>query len=466
MQDLILFPLYLIAILLAAYLYRNFRYCDSQLKKYFIPGLLVRIGGALGLGIIYLFYYHGGGDTFYYFKDSYAFNLAIQKSFSTFLQLLFLPADKITFALYDFIRLVTFFRDPSGWMADKVYGVLSVLSFHSYPVMALLMAFLSFTGTWVLFKTFASLYPPLTKQFAFAILFVPSVFFWGSGILKDSITFGCLGWVTYSAHQIFFLRRKILQNAIILLFMGFMALQIKAYIMLSFLPALLLWIFFTYRSRIGSQFLRVISGPSVLLISMVCGFLLINKLGNEFEEFSLTNLVSTSERFQQWHGYLAQTANASGYSLGLIDGTWLGILSKFPAAVNVTLFRPYLWEANNPVMLMAALESIFIFGFTLYILFRNGILNTLKSVLRNPDLLFCFSFSIAFAFAVGFSSYNFGALVRYKIPCIPFYLSGLIILNYLTLLQRRKKSEEKEWLRKRARRSLREIYQPAMNESQ
>ena len=44
-------------------------------------------------------------------------------------------------------------------------------------------------------------------------------------------------------------------------------------------------------------------------------------------------------------------------------------------------------------------------------------------------LLFSFVFAIFFAFGVGLSTSNFGALVRYKIPCIPFYLSSLWLVS-------------------------------------
>jgi hypothetical protein len=364
---------------------------------------------------------------------------------------LLVPGNTTTPATYDYTWWLTYFRDPAGWTADKVYGVLSVLSFHSYPVMALMIACLSFTGAWVLLRTFVSMYPQLTNQFAWSILFVPSIFFWGSGVLKDSITFACIGWVTYTTYQIFFKRRKIIGNSIVLLFTAYIALKIKAYIIISFLPATVLWIFLTYRSRIGNQFLRVASGPMMLLIALGCGFLMVRTMGKEFEQFSLNEVIATSERFQQWHGYLAETDHASGYSLGTMTGTWQNVLSKLPLAVNVTLFRPYLWEATNPMMLVAAIESIFMLGFTIYILYKNGIIRTITSIITNPNVFFCFFFAILFAFAVGFTSYNFGALVRYKIPCIPFYLGGLIILNHLTAIDREKRLLEKEELRKRTR---------------
>jgi hypothetical protein len=35
---------------------------------------------------------------------------------------------------------------------------------------------------------------------------------------------------------------------------------------------------------------------------------------------------------------------------------------------------------------------------------------------------------VFFAFSVGLTTSNFGALVRYKIPAVPFYLSAILIL--------------------------------------
>jgi len=43
--------------------------------------------------------------------------------------------------------------------------------------------------------------------------------------------------------------------------------------------------------------------------------------------------------------------------------------------------------------------------------------------------MFSFLFAVFFAFSVGVSIANFGALVRLKIPCIPFFLSSLVVMN-------------------------------------
>jgi hypothetical protein len=100
-----------------------------------------------------------------------------------------------------------------------------------------------------------------------------------------------------------------------------------------------------------------------------------------------------------------------------------------PQAIATSLFRPFLWEAHNPIMLLSALEAVFFLLFTLRIFWRTGTIATLRLISSTPVLLMSFVFSLIFAASVGITSANFGTLVRYKIPLIPFYLSALYILQ-------------------------------------
>src|SRR6185369_7429106 len=220
-NDFALVPIYLFFIVLLGFLVKNITLQKSPLRKYFLPGMMAKIIGGLAVGAVYGFYYKGG-DTFYYYYDSKTFNDALKNGgLPDFFQLLFLPAQKITIDTYESTRWLTYFKDPSGWTADKVYGVVSLFSFHSYPVMSIMISVLSFTGVWAMYRAFCDQYPTLHKQLALCVLFVPSVFFWGSGILKDSITFGCIGWITASSYYIFFRRRKIFSNLIVLIITGY-----------------------------------------------------------------------------------------------------------------------------------------------------------------------------------------------------------------------------------------------------
>jgi len=84
-------------------------------------------------------------------------------------------------------------------------------------------------------------------------------------------------------------------------------------------------------------------------------------------------------------------------------------------------------------MLMAALESGFVIFLTLLVFRKTGIVRLISIVRNDNYLTFALIFSLTFAFAVGISSYNFGTLVRYKIPLLPFFISSLyIIKDYAT----------------------------------
>jgi ABC-type sulfate transport system permease component len=66
--------------------------------------------------------------------------------------------------------------------------------------------------------------------------------------------------------------------------------------------------------------------------------------------------------------------------------------------------------------------------FTLYVLLKAGVVRFFTSIFKDPMVVFCFWYSILFAVFVGTTTLNFGTLVRYKIPCIPFYLIALILI--------------------------------------
>lgn len=82
-QDIILLPLFIMVVLLVAFIIKNTRYKNVTEAKYFIPALLIKIIGGLAMGSVYLFYY-GGGDTFYYYYDAKTFSDSIGQSFGLF----------------------------------------------------------------------------------------------------------------------------------------------------------------------------------------------------------------------------------------------------------------------------------------------------------------------------------------------------------------------------------------------
>lgn len=426
-RDLFLTPIYLLFIYLLALWLRR-KMADPVTKKYFLPALTAKIIGAISLGLIYQFYY-GGGDTFNFFHDS----AIIWRSFSeespfTALGLIFAD-NQYHPELYKYTSQMHFYIDPNTYHVIRLSAFFGLFAFHTYTVIAILFAFVSFTGIWALFKVFYHLYPHLHRKLAIAIFFIPSVFFWGSGLMKDSITLGALGWLFYGFYFGIIKRKKFIPNAI-LIFLCILIIQaIKVYILLCFLPAAFLWIFMAYRANIKSGLLRFVSLPLVIIMAVPLSYQAVRKITEDNKRYQLENITATTQITATWLKQVGTMQGGSVYSLGEFDGTWSNMLAKAPQAIVVTLYRPFIWEARNPVMLLSALEAAFFLFLTLKIFWEIKIVRLFTIVSQQPVLLFCLIFAFTFSFAVGISSYNFGTLVRYKIPMMPFLLSALYAIQ-------------------------------------
>ena len=104
---------------------------------------------------------------------------------------------------------------------------------------------------------------------------------------------------------------------------------------------------------------------------------------------------------------------------------------KIPAAINVSLFRPYLWESRNPIMLLSAIESSILLYLTFRLFQKRKLKNTIDVLSKDVNLQFFLLFGLIFSFFVGITTYNFGSLVRYKIQGYPFYIAAILLLYYL-----------------------------------
>jgi hypothetical protein len=76
--------------------------------------------------------------------------------------------------------------------------------------------------------------------------------------------------------------------------------------------------------------------------------------------------------------------------------------------------------------------------FLFYIMYKTGLVGMFRNLLV-PDVALCLIFTIILSFACGITAYNFGALVRFKIPMEPFFISGLLIMYSRMLEQKAKK---------------------------
>jgi hypothetical protein len=431
-NDLFLTPFYLGIFYLIAYGVRD-KFTNVYTRPYFIRALTLKFIGAIALGLIYQYYY-GGGDTVGYHFHAKLINNAFSDSFQAGMKLMLTSGGtydpqtvKYTASMY------WYGPNSSEYLVARVAAFFSLLCFNTYMVIALFFAIMSFTGVWAMYITFIKIRPQLYKELAIATLFVPSVFFWGSGLMKDSLCLGALGWVFYAFYKGTIQKRSLLFCSVVGIFFGYALVLIKAYILLCFLPAALLWVFNENSARIKSSLVRILAKPVLLGMGAVLAFFAATNLTKGDEKYDVDKL---GERSKIVSEYLYETSvkqNGSAYTLGEQDGTLSGMAKLVPQAIVVSLYRPFLWEVKNPVMLLSSVEALVFLIFTLRIIIRSGFFKTLSLIIRTPSLTLCFLFALAFSGTVGVVSNNFGTLVRYKIPMIPFYLAGLYITQSMSV---------------------------------
>jgi hypothetical protein len=433
--DLLLAPFYIGFILILANFIRRKRIgvAGKEYFRYLLPALMCKIIGAVSLCLIYTFYYEDGGDVTNYFISTRTYvNVLLEGHFEKFFTMLDYKDNNVHAVLASGNVYGYFMFNPHDYYALFTIMLtipLCLLGLKSFIATAVLLATVSFIGIWKLYEVFVDQFPQLSKQFAITCFFIPSVFFWGSGILKDTYTFSAIGFFVFGVYRFQIQKVRQAKYLIMIIAAACVFIFIKPYILFALLPGTLLWVFFNRITNIKNAFFRLATVPFILLMLFVIVVTVFQGMAEYLGEYSLDNILRKAVKTQQ---DLIRTAyGTSSYDIGKFDATIGGVLQKVPAALNLALFRPYIWDARNPVMLLSALENLFMLGFSLYMLFKVRFTVLLSSLQSHPLLIFSFLFALVFAFSVGLTTANYGALARLKIPCIPFYVASLFILYEL-----------------------------------
>ncbi|EMR04259.1 hypothetical protein [Cesiribacter andamanensis] len=399
-------------------------------ERYWWWGIGLKLIGALFISLIYEYYYRGGDTTMYHLGGKTIYE-SLGDSFFAWFELVFVGKDNIDPNVYiNHARKIYFWGDEPTYFVCRVLGITNLITFGSYMGNAFLFSFISFLGSWCMLLGLARMFPHIKRYLFLGVFCVPSVVVWGSGIFKDTLTFAALGFMIWAFLNITIFRRKFVLSWIVLALAVLVIQLVKIYILLSIAPALILWVLLIYKDKFKNAFVRFVIGPFVFAMAFGGGFYAISYFGQQSQRYNLESLAYTAETTARWLSYMSAVDGGSGYSLGDFDYSTTGMLRKALPAVNVTLFRPYLWEVKNITMLMAALESFALLCFTIYVFYKRGIARSFAQMISEPTILSFLVYSLIFAFAIGISTYNFGSLVRYKIPMLPFYVIGLVLILY------------------------------------
>ena len=432
--DVIFFPL---CFLLFYFIIRNRanKVKERRLRELYFRAFYFKVICVILFTLVTHFYFKGG-DTNLFYQATKDLRAAIADDPDNFWVALKTPKLTLESPLFNYFYYDNFEQDltanymisTSNFFPGKLALIPSMIFGNSYICINMFFGFFALGGAIRLFKTFYYFYPGMFRELAVACLFLPGVAFWSSSILKDPITFGCIGYILYAFTSIFFRKTAIKGSIIWILVCAYLLFNIKIYVLLVLSLSLVIWQFAEFNKLIKDRTLRGIFTVMSFGLGAVAGFFLLNYL-TSFEaarEYQLDTLMSSAESQRQGYAMINQTLKGDSHFAINTGNPVLLILGSIVA----TFFRPFPWEINAPIALLSAAESMVFLLITLGFMLKNGVKKFFGTIFSDGRIIMCFVFAMVFAVAVGSSTANFGALSRYKIPCTPFYMIMLLLVYH------------------------------------
>ena len=319
-----------------------------------------------------------------------------------------------------------------------------LVSFEHYSVHSVFMNFISLIGLTAIYKTFRPYLADKRKELIAAVFLMPSVLFWGSGVLKEGVLFFALGMLIYhfynfcnntplqpawtagrlpqkegdsvSADSTEAQRTKTLITLKRIMWISLLACLIalaKFYILIAIAPALFTY-FWVKKTNSRHIFLKYL-GMYLLFFGIGLNIHWVSPENNALEmlvrkQTDFINLVDSLN-------------SGSKFDINILEPTTLSFIKNVPQAMINTFIRPHIFEAKSPFILMAAVENLLI----IVIAIISLIFIKLKRNDKNL-IYFCAGFVLILFILTGIATPVMGAIVRYKVPALPFLLIVFLLL--------------------------------------
>lgn len=415
--------------------YVNISSLSFEDKKFMRIAILIKVFGAIAFLLIYQYYFGYLGDAHSFYRDAIWHNNLLRESPLEFINYAF-----GTFELKDLwattaVEPVNYHKGSREFFVTVMFSFVTLFGVGNYYASTILFALITFGGYWLLYRVFSKQYPKLALGAFLCVFCLPSTVIWGSGMVKENLILALLGVFLYHTYQTIE-RRKISVRSSVLLVLAFLVIaKVKIYVVISLLPAIFVWVLPKILNGKRNIIVRKIVKPILVSVILVSTISLAHQATQKFEALSFDNFIGKAQSFQDWHYKVGQNTaeehgRGSSYTLGDYEATLFGTFKMIPASINVTYFRPYLWEVKSPIVVLVALESLILFLFFIYILSRKRLYTNINFVFSDSFLFMLIVYALILGFLVGFTSYNFGALDRYKIPAMPFFIFALAIVYH------------------------------------
>ncbi|PKV66352.1 hypothetical protein [Pontibacter ramchanderi] len=405
---------------------------NPKLRPFFFPTLLLKLACGLLIGVLSFHVYDKGDTQLYYQRALLMTDLAHEQGIGAYLQYLFSNDPTGT----PFQGLQKPFYE-SAWNMPRLLSVPLLLTNGNYYLSSLYLSLFSFAGLWFFVNALARYFPTTAIPAVVAFLAFPSVVFWSSGVLKESVLMGGMGLLLGSS--LYLLYGKLKRRPVLYLLLAVLGLYliwlvkyfVAVALALTLALALLLKVIF-YSPKLA-HIHWLLKGLALLVLFSGIAWLG-TQLNPNLNLEALPDVV-----YGNYQVSLLASQDKPRIDFPFLEPTYLSFALHSQLAFIGMLFRPFIWEVYNVRTFVAALENTLLlalaFGFVRD-LFEAGRVKWRYGYLLTALLVYIFVMGVLLAYSMP----NLGTLNRYRVVVLPFVVYLLLLcktnselLRYLLL---------------------------------
>ncbi len=383
-------------------LYKNTR---TELSTFtFTTALVLRILAGIATGLIFYKLYPGG-DSFGFFNTA----------------LVALEENSYWSIISGNFETERYSNQPRVIFFIQILSGVVHLSGDSYWISIFYFSLISFVASIYFVVQFNRIFPTYKKLTYICFLYLPSVLFWSSGILKDTISYSAfiiaivLALKFYKEDKFKFWEIALGAVSLLVLF------KIKHYLLIIYLMFAGIVISIYFFKKLNGALRWSLS------ISTVIVFLVLTQFVHPY--LTVSRIPQTI--FDNNQTITSRTRIENQLDILVTEPSWKSVLHEVPKSAYTGLFRPTIFDKTPIVGIGHKIEN--------FILVSLGFFTLLILIKRKPEInwelilpaVFCIG---VLATLMAMTTPNLGTLVRYRNAYLPFLflLLGLLPFQYLT----------------------------------
>ena len=392
-------------------------------RKLIVVGFLVKLAAGTALGWVYSSYYtdRSKADTFRYFDDSEVLFSSIHDSPKSFFKMI-TGWDAESPELKVYYDRMNYWYDTYSPVNDnramiRANAVLRIFSGGHYHIHLVFVCFLALIGIVASTKALSKFHNAYTTPFFMSFIIIPSVVFWGSGLMKDSLGVFALGLTIYTLTNIISKQEFSNRHLGFWIICMLLLMQTRFQLFILMCPIGIAWLIAINAER-KIQTVFLVTFTTISLATVL-------SWGAFFDKGFFDQL---SEKRNAFIELAVKENSKSLFSTQQMETEFPKVLTEPFTGFIKSLTQPNFSTNTSTINKIAEIENMMILFILLFL-----IVLTLRNHTREWSLFLtlCMTLSISYLAITGMVTPVAGALVRYKSALVPFMVIPLLVASGL-----------------------------------